>query len=145
MSPSTKPYFIRALHEWCCDQGYSPHLVVAVDEHTQVPMEFVKHGEIVLNIGANAVRDLFISNEWISFSARFGGVSRDLSIPVARVASIFARETGDGLSFAVEESKPKAGLHLTSSAAEPEAATEVEKPQKQNSGDKKTKLTIVKK
>ncbi|WP_293764865.1 ClpXP protease specificity-enhancing factor [uncultured Aquitalea sp.] len=102
MSTSTKPYMIRALYEWCTDNGHTPFLVVWVDEHTDVPLEFVKNNEIVLNIAAGATHNLRIDHEWVSFSARFGGVSRDLWIPVGNVLSIFARETGEGMGFEVE-------------------------------------------
>jgi stringent starvation protein B len=104
---STKPYLIRALYEWCADSGYTPQLLVAVDEHTRVPPGFVKDGQIVLNISAGATRNLTLDNDWIQFSARFGGVSHEIAIPVDRVAAIFARENGQGLHFEpVEGSGP---------------------------------------
>jgi len=96
---STKPYLIRALYEWCADAGYTPQLMVAVDGRTRVPPGFVKDGQIVLNISAGATRNLTLENDWIQFSARFGGVSHEISIPVDRVAAIFARENGQGLHF----------------------------------------------
>lgn len=99
---STKPYLIRALHEWCSDQGFTPYLVVAVRQKMQVPQEFVKNGEIVLNISYNATRNLTIGNDYISFSARFNGVSRDITIPVGAVVSIFSRENGEGMGFEYE-------------------------------------------
>jgi stringent starvation protein B len=98
---STKPYLIRALYEWCADSGYTPYVAVAVDAHTLVPLEFVRNGEIVLNISGLATHRLKIDNELITFQARFGGVSRDLSIPIANVISIYARETGHGMAFEV--------------------------------------------
>jgi stringent starvation protein B len=96
---STKPYLIRALYEWCSDNGYTPYLSVRVDESTKVPREFVKDGEIVLNISAVATRNLTVDNDLIQFSARFGGVSREVSIPIHAVAGIFARECGHGMLF----------------------------------------------
>lgn len=96
---STKPYLIRALYEWCTDSGYTPQLLVAVDAHTRVPPGFVKDGQIVLNISPGATRKLTLDNDWIQFSARFGGVSHEISVPVNRVAAIFARENGQGLHF----------------------------------------------
>jgi stringent starvation protein B len=90
---------IRALYEWCADSGYTPQLLVAVDARTRVPPAFVKDGQIVLNISAGATRDLKLDNDWIQFSARFGGVSHEIAIPVERVAAIFARENGQGLHF----------------------------------------------
>lgn len=100
---STKPYLIRAIHEWCSDNGYTPYLVVAVrDKHTRVPEEFVKNDEIVLNVGFEATKNLMLKNEYISFMARFGGVSREVMVPIGAVLSIFARETGDGMGFEYE-------------------------------------------
>ena len=99
---STKPYFIRAIYEWCSDCGYTPYLSVRVDERTRVPMEYVKNGEIVLNVSLNATRNLTVNNELIQFSARFNGVSREVSVPVDRVQGIFARENGQGAFFTVE-------------------------------------------
>ena len=96
---STKPYLLRAIYEWCTDNGYTPHIAVLVDKRTRVPMEFVKNGEIVLNISFSATSGLKMDNEWITFSARFGGVSRDLAIPVDNVAAIYARENGQGMGF----------------------------------------------
>ena len=99
---STKPYLIRALYEWCVDSGYTPQLLVAVDARTRVPPGFVKDGQIVLNVSAGATRNLTLENDWIQFSARFGGVSHEIAIPVDRVAAIFARENGQGLHFEVD-------------------------------------------
>jgi stringent starvation protein B len=103
---STKPYLIRALYEWCADSGYTPQLLVSVDARTRVPPGFVKDGQIVLNISAGATRNLMLDNDWIQFSARFGGVSHEISIPVERVAAIFARENGQGLHFEPVEGLP---------------------------------------
>ncbi len=98
---STKPYLIRALWQWCVDQGQTPYLVVIPDEHTEVPMGYVKDGQITLNIGAEATNQLDIGNEFISFQARFGGVAQSLLVPVNRVLAIFARESNEGMSFEV--------------------------------------------
>ena len=103
---STKPYLIRALYEWCADSGYTPQLLVAVDGRTRVPPGFVKDGQIVLNISAGATRNLTLENDWIQFSARFGGVSHEISVPVDRVAAIFARENGQGLHFEPVDAGP---------------------------------------
>lgn len=100
--PSTKPYLLRALWEWCCDNGFTPYLTVLVDQRTQVPREFVRDGEIVLNIGPDATNHLQIGNEFVEFQARFGGVARELSVPVEQVAAIYARENGAGMAFDVE-------------------------------------------
>jgi stringent starvation protein B len=98
---STTPYLIRAIYEWCCDGGQSPFIAVHVDAATRVPMEYVKDGEIVLNISPDATRNLKIDNDFIRFSARFNGVSQEVSVPVGAVKGIFARESGQGLAFQV--------------------------------------------
>lgn len=99
---STKPYMVRALYEWCVDNGLTPHLMVAVDANTRVPMGYVKDGEIVLNINYSAIKGLQLENEAISFSARFNGVSSNVYVPMAAVRGIFARENGQGLFFEAE-------------------------------------------
>jgi stringent starvation protein B len=96
---STKPYLIRAIHEWCSDSGLTPYLTVKVDANTRVPAEHVKNGEIVLNVSHDATHRLTIGNELIQFAARFSGVSRECSIPIEAVSGIFARENGQGLAF----------------------------------------------
>jgi stringent starvation protein B len=102
----TKPYLLRALFEWCVDNGYTPHLAVKVDSRTQVPQEYVKNGEITLNISPNAVHKLQLGNELVEFSARFAGVARQISVPVGNVYALYARETGHGMTFDVEGPKP---------------------------------------
>lgn len=99
--PSTKPYLMRAIYDWCVDSGYTPYLSVTVDALTRVPMEYVKDGQIVLNIGPIAVERFSLGNELIEFSARFNGTGRDISIPIGAVTAIYARENGQGLSFEV--------------------------------------------
>jgi len=96
---STKPYLLRAMYEWCVDNGYTPHISVVVDSRTRVPMEYARNGEIVLNIGPVAASRLQMGNELIECTARFSGVARDLVIPVATVAAIYAGENGHGMSF----------------------------------------------
>lgn len=98
---STKPYLLRAIYEWCTDNGYTPYLAAAVDSRTLVPREFVKNGEIVLNISFTATSGLKMDNDFINFHARFGGVSREISIPVDNVVAIYARENGQGMAFEV--------------------------------------------
>jgi len=102
----TKPYILRALYEWCVDNGYTPHLAVKVDSHVQVPTEYVKGGEITLNISPTAVHKLQMGNEAVEFSARFGGVARQISVPIAAVHALYARETGHGMTFDIEPTKP---------------------------------------
>jgi len=106
MDLSTKPYLIRAIYEWCSDSGFTPYLAVAVDERARVPMEYVKEGEIVLNISANAAKNLTMGNDLIQFSARFSGASRELSVPVDLVIGIFAKENGQGMFFPKSEAQP---------------------------------------
>ncbi|MBI4291362.1 MAG: ClpXP protease specificity-enhancing factor [Betaproteobacteria bacterium] len=98
---STKPYLLRAIYEWCVDNGLTPYVSVAVDANTRVPMEYVRDGEIVLNIGPLATSNMQMGNDSIRCTARFSGVSRELAIPVAAVTAIYARENGQGMSFDV--------------------------------------------
>ena len=102
--PSTKPYLLRAIWEWCCDNGFTPYISVQVDGRTRVPREFVRDGQIVLNLGPDATNKLKIGNDFIDFQARFGGVSRELSIPVTQVTAIYSRENGAGMAFDLETS-----------------------------------------
>ena len=96
---STRPYLIRALHDWCTDNGFTPYLAVFVDAHVQVPMEYVKNNEIVLNVGFEATSALKLGNEAIEFKARFGGSSREIRVPIDHVIAIYARENGQGMAF----------------------------------------------
>lgn len=100
--PSTKPYMIRAIHEWCTDNGFTPYIAVKADEWARVPREFVRDGQIVLNIGYEATGNLQIANDAVSFQARFGGVARDIYFPVGNVTAIYARENGAGMAFEAE-------------------------------------------
>ena len=99
--PSTKPYLLRAIYDWCTDAGFTPYVAVAVDETVRVPVEFVKNGEIVLNVSALATNRLKIGNDAVEFQARFGGVPRDVYVPINRVVAIYARENGQGMAFDV--------------------------------------------
>src|SRR3954451_3732081 len=100
---SAKPYLLRALCEWCADNGLTPYLAVKVDGETRVPHGFVKNGEIVLNISTAATRRLTIDNQWVQFNARFNGVSQEVAVPMRAVAGIFAKETGYGFAFNVTQ------------------------------------------
>ena len=104
---STKPYLLRALYEWCTDNGYTPYIVVSVDSRTRVPMEFVKNGEIVLNISFEATGSLKMDNDFIHFKARFGGIAREIEVPVDNVSAIYARENGQGMAFEVRREQPQ--------------------------------------
>src|SRR5690348_1043814 len=122
---STKPYLIRAIYDWCSDSGYTPYLSVKVDDQTRVPPEYVKNGEIVLNISDDAAHHLTLGNELIQFSARFGGVSREISIPVKAVQGIFAKEISQGILFPPEENADvaAAGGAVENTNAQPSSPT----------------------
>jgi stringent starvation protein B len=139
---STRPYLIRALHDWCTDNGFTPYLAVYVDRPMQVPMEYVKNHEIVLNVGFEATSGMTLGNEFIEFKARFGGVAREIMVPVDHVVAIYARENGQGMAFPMPvgtpaegdstapaapadlalADRPTAGLRLASDAGEQPAA-----------------------
>jgi stringent starvation protein B len=140
---STRPYLLRALHDWCTDNGFTPYIAVHVDGRVQVPMEYVKNNEIVLNIGFEATSGLKLGNEFIEFKARFGGTARDIVVPVDHVVAIYARENGQGMAFpAPSEPAPAAadagatgpaaaarsGLRLAASEPDPDAAPPADEP-----------------
>lgn len=107
---STRPYLIRALHDWCTDNGFTPYIAVFVDARVQVPTEYVKNNEIVLNVGFEATSALKLGNETIEFKARFGGTSREIIVPVDHVIAIYARENGQGMAFPMPAAPgPEAG------------------------------------
>ena len=127
---STRPYLIRALHDWCTDNGFTPYIAVAVGAGVQVPMEYVKNNEIVLNVGFEATSSLSLGNESIEFKARFGGLSREIRVPIDHVVAIYARENGQGMAFPAPSGAeraarpalaaadpPKLGLRLAPAAA----------------------------
>src|SRR5215831_7155304 len=118
---SAKPYLIRAICEWCADNSLTPYLAVKVNRLTRVPTSFVKNGEIVLNVSAGATRRLTIDNERIQFTARFNGVSHEVSVPIGAVSGVFAKETGYGFAFTVA-ADPAASLE---SATAPATASSV--------------------
>ena len=104
--PSTRPYLIRALYEWCSENGFTPYVAVKVDNTVQVPRVYVQNGEIVLNVSMDATSALKLGNEFIEFKARFGGKARDIMVPIARVMAIYARENGQGMAFPVSDEAP---------------------------------------
>src|ERR1700750_3397382 len=131
---STRPYLIRALYEWCTDNGFTPYVAVLVDDSVQVPREYVKNGEIVLNISYDATSSLKLGNDFIEFKARFAGSAREIMVPVSRVIAIYARENGQGMAFPVpvpggapaEDAAAKAASPLSSvPAAQAEAEGKV--------------------
>jgi stringent starvation protein B len=130
---------VRAIHEWCIDNGFTPHLLVAVNAQCRVPMAYVKDNEIVLNLNYTATKDLHMDNDAIVFSARFGGVSQNLYVPMDAVKGIFARENAQGMFF---EPAIQTNIHADSGASISESISpEINKdaPKK-----KKPTLTIVK-
>jgi len=124
---SAKPYLVRAICEWCADNGLTPYLAVKVNAETRVPASYVKNGEIVLNISASATRRLTIDNGGVRFSARFSGSSQEVSVPMSAVAGIFAKETGYGFAFTVTQN-PAAALAAATAPAAPDidAALEID-------------------
>ena len=108
-SNSTRPYMIRALYEWCVDHHFTPYVAVHVDETVQVPQEYVKNGEIVLNISYDATSGLKLGNDFIEFKARFSGSARGIMVPVNRVLAIYARENGQGMAFPLQLLAPDEG------------------------------------
>jgi stringent starvation protein B len=128
---SAKPYLVRAICEWCADNGLTPYIAVKVNAQTRVPAAFVKNGEIVLNISRGATRRLTIDNEWVQFTARFSGTSQEVAVPVAAIAGVFAKESGYGFAFTVP-SDPVTSLHAATAPIEAppdgDAATADKKP-----------------
>ena len=139
---STKPYMMRAIHEWCLDNGLTPHLLVVVNDRTKVPKGFVKDGEIVLNLSYSATKDLRIDNDAVLFSARFGGVAQSLYIPIGAVRGIYARENGQGMFF--ELGSQDAVISSDEGDAEVAAMGATGDNSKDETGKKRPTLTIVK-
>lgn len=157
--PSTKPYLIRAIFDWCVDNGYTPHIMVSVDANTRVPMAFVRDGRIVLNIAPYATHKLSISNDEVTCQARFGGVAQSLLVPMANVMAVYARENGQGMAFEVGAGATDVGVELHAdpnghaadddSMGEPDAAsiesdTMPEPPVLKPSGPSRAHLRIIK-
>lgn len=118
MTDSTKPYLIRAIFEWCVDQGFTPYVAAVVDGETLVPAGYARDGQIVLNLSPDATNQLQLGNDRITFQARFSGVAQAISIPTGNVVAIYARENGHGMAFEVEAGLPPA----------PDAAAESDAP-----------------
>lgn len=106
MIHTQKPYFIRAIFEWCNDQNFTPYIEAMVDQHTHVPTEFVQNHRIVLDISFDATKNLDIGNEWINFSASFGSILHDIAIPTHNITAIFAKENGYGMQFEITQDRP---------------------------------------
>jgi len=127
--PSTKPYLLRAIWEWCCDNGFTPYIAVQVDARTRVPREFIRDGQIVLNIGPDASNKLQIGNDFVDFQARFGGVARELSVPVEQVSAIYARENGAGMAFEINGDPVGDAVEALPAEAGDEPPTEPPRPE----------------
>ncbi|NOY17170.1 MAG: ClpXP protease specificity-enhancing factor [Gammaproteobacteria bacterium] len=105
---TTRPYLIRAINEWACENDLTPHLLVnALEKGVVVPTQFINDGQIVLNISPSAVQGIELGNEWILFSARFFGQSMNIEVPVSAVLAIYARENGQGIYFHEEDGTPE--------------------------------------
>lgn len=146
---STKPYLIRALHEWCTDNGYTPHIVVQVNDMTRVPVAHVRDGQITLNIGSLATNRLVIGNDFIEFQARFNGRTEDIFVPVGAVSAIYARETGAGMGFEIEEatvSTEHTGTPTSDASVQsiPSASDKPTASPAAEDGSKRPKLTVIK-
>ncbi len=122
---STRPYLIRALHEWCTENGFTPYVAVFVDASVRVPAEYVKNNEIVLNVGFEATSALQLGNEFIEFKARFGGSSREIVVPVTHVIAIYARENGQGMAFPAPTAEAAASTGIVGASVE---AAETKRP-----------------
>ncbi|WP_018607061.1 ClpXP protease specificity-enhancing factor [Uliginosibacterium gangwonense] len=95
----TKPYLVRAIYDWCVDNGFTPYIAVSVDANTRVPLQYVRDKQIVLNVAPYATQQLEISNEALTCQARFGGVAQLLYVPLQNIMAIYARENGRGMAF----------------------------------------------
>lgn len=126
----TRPYLARAIYEWICDNQLTPYLLVdATQPHTDVPQQFVKDGQIVLNLAPHAIHQFHMSNDAITFSARFGGVARELYVPIHAVLGIYARENGQGLFFDPSEyADIQAAVEIPSEDKKQEAESSKKKP-----------------
>jgi stringent starvation protein B len=125
---SAKPYLVRAICEWCADNGLTPYLTVKVNGQTRVPTAYVKNGEIVLNISASATRHLTVDNNGVRFSARFSGSSQEVAVPLDAIAGVFAKETGYGFAFTVARD-PATSLAAATAPPEPDIGTALERDQ----------------
>ena len=137
---SAKPYLVRAICEWCADNGLTPYLAVKVNAQTRVPAAFVKNGEIVLNISNSATRKLTIDNDWVQFSARFSGSSQEVAVPMSAVSGIFAKETGYGFAFTLAQDPAASLATVTAPLPDIDAALEADvKEEKEAKDDGRTR------
>ena len=137
-STSTRPYLIRALYDWCTDNGFTPYVAVLVDDSVQVPREYVKNGEIVLNVSFDATSSLKLGNEFIEFRARFAGTAREIVVPVSRVIAIYARENGQGMAFPAPATGAASSAEASSSPSPLTTVSAV--PSSEDTGEADTKV-----
>ncbi|NBI42902.1 ClpXP protease specificity-enhancing factor, partial [[Haemophilus] felis] len=139
-----RPYLLRAYYDWLVDNDFTPYLVVDANYYgVKVPMEYVKDGQIVLNLSANATGNLELTNDFIRFSARFRGIPQDIYIPMGAALAIYARENGDGVMFEYEAIYEQ--LNKPVQEEQPTSTQQaVDKPKVQNTAKKATHLRIVK-
>lgn len=142
--PSKHPYLLRAFYAWCVDAGYAPYIVARVDRDTRVPAGYARGGEIVLNVSPEAVQQLDLGNEWVSFRARFGGVAQLVEVPTVNVLAIYTRETGDGMNFAAMPEHPVAKPVSESSASPAVAIADDDPPPAPPPPKGKPNLRVVK-
>jgi stringent starvation protein B len=143
--PSTRPYLIRALYDWCSENGFTPYVAVKVDASVQVPREYVQGGEIVLNVSMDATSSLKLGNDFIEFKARFGGKPREIMVPIHRVMAIYARENGQGMAFPVsDEPVEPAVLSAVDTADSPQPDAEDTPPPPSTSGSSRPALKRIK-
>ena len=141
---STKPYLIRAIHEWCTEEGFTPYLAVAVDETTRVPREAVKNGEIVLNVGNEATSQLRIANDAVTFQARFNGRVFPVMVPIERVSAIYARENGQGMAFEIGEASGGIPLAPVTATTALDILRDTSEPQPTTKPERGSHLTRIK-
>lgn len=142
---STRPYLIRAIYDWIVDNQLTPHLLIAVtDKDVMVPQQFVEDGKIVLNVSPNAVRDLNLGNESVSFNARFGGVPQDIYAPMSSVRAIYARENGQGISLGEDDDRIMPEQTLSDGVGDAPVDGDKPKPKQSTAPAKAPHLTIVK-
>ncbi len=138
-----RPYIVRALYEWILDNDCTPYILVnALADHVEVPQQFVKNGQIVLNVSPIAVIDLQLTNETIQFNGRFGGVPMDIFVPMTAVMGVYAKESGEGMMFDMDE-EPQPD---PSAPSGPQGTGSASKNRKTNAGqdNKKPGLRVVK-
>jgi stringent starvation protein B len=134
-SASVRPYLVRALYEWCTDNGLTPYIAVLADEGVQVPREYVQNGEIVLNISADATSGLKLGNEFVEFKARFAGVPRQVMVPMDRILAIYARENGQGMAFPMQAAGEGGAADAGGSPPASRGIQLVRQPQPDTAGD----------